>query len=303
MDKPSKELQEHRRYERLKANLQISYRVLGPDEAAMLSLQDYVTPEAFKANTVEMSDFKKLANEEVVVNENISLDGVKISVPQPVAEGTLLWLKINIPGAPVPVNAIGEVRWCQSTGSLWNAGLKFVGISKSDLNRVDGFLTQQKREQENVSEKNPSQGLMEMRSFERVRTSLDIKYRVVGPDEEAALKLRNYAELEAFSPDPSKPEDFNSTASEQVVVSDDISLGGLKISMSNPMTEGMRLWLQVTIPGVPIAVNAIGEVRWCRSVGTLWNAGVRFSGLSKPDLDRVDRFLLLQKRAQMSKRA
>jgi PilZ domain len=298
--KLTKEIVEKRRFERLRANLQIKYRVMGPDEEAALTRADYVAPGSFKANTVEMSDFKKLTNEEVMVSENISLHGVRISMAHPMAEGTRLWLQVGLPGAPIPLHAIAEVRWCRSTGTPWNAGLKFVGISKADLGRVDGFLTRQQQKQEGADAKSSPQE--DKRSFERLQASLDIKFRVVTPDEEAALRQSDYVAPGAFRGNTAEVRNFSSLANGEVVVSEDISLGGLKISVSNPMSEGMRLMLKVTIPGVPIPVSAIGEVRWCRAIGDVWNAGLMFSGLNKADLDRVDRFLLLQKRAQMSKR-
>ncbi|HTB21868.1 MAG TPA: PilZ domain-containing protein [bacterium] len=295
-----KEVQEKRRFERLRANLQIKYSVMTPGEEAGLALADYVAPGTFKANTVEMSDFKKLTTEEVVVGDNISLQGVRISLAFPVAQGARLWLQARIPGDPEPLNAIGEVRWCRSTGASWNAGLKFVGISKADLERVEDFLALQKLALEKAGLPRPT-GAPEKRSLERLQASLDIKYRVVGPDEEAALRQNDYAAPGSLKA-AKDLADFKNLSSVAQVVSEDISLGGLKISVSNPVAEGMRLLLKVSIPDVPIPVSAIGEVRWCRAVGEMWNAGLMFSGLNKADLDRVDRFLLLQKRAQMSKR-
>ena len=48
--------------------------------------------------------------------------------------------------------------------------------------------------------------------------------------------------------------------------------------------------------------NAIAEVRWRKPVGSMWSTGLSFSGISKPDLEKVDRYLTLQKRAQMEMR-
>ncbi len=136
------------------------------------------------------------------------------------------------------------------------------------------------------------------RRYERLRAGLQIKYRAVGPTEEATLvKTGGYAAPEVFKANTTEIHDFNKVACE------DISLGGLKINTPAPLPEGTRLWLQVTIPGVPIAVNAIGEVRWSRSAGSLCSAGLRFVSISKADLDKVERFLVLQKRAGMEKRA
>jgi hypothetical protein len=139
--------------------------------------------------------------------------------------------------------------------------------------------------------------ILEKRRFERMRSGLQIKYRPVGPTEEATLvKQGGYAAPEAFKANTVEIHDFNK------VVSEDISLGGVRISTPTPLPEGMRLWLQVGIPGVPIPVNAIAEVRWSRQAGSLCSSGVKFESISKADLDKVERFLALQKRAAAEKR-
>lgn len=131
---------EKRRYERMRAGLQIKYRVVGPSEEATLIKQGgYANPEVFKANTPEIHDFNK------VVTEDVSLGGLKINTPVPVPEGTHLWLQVTIPQVPIPVNAIAEVRWSRRAGSLCSSGLKFISISKADLDKVERFLTLQKR--------------------------------------------------------------------------------------------------------------------------------------------------------------
>jgi hypothetical protein len=136
----AKEILEKRRYERMRAGLQIKYRVVGPTEEATLVKQGgYAAPEVFKANTPEIYDFHK------VVTENVSLGGVRISTPMPLPEGTRLWLQVSIPNVPIPVDAIGEVRWSRQVGSLCSSGLKFLSISKTDLEKVERFLVLQKR--------------------------------------------------------------------------------------------------------------------------------------------------------------
>jgi hypothetical protein len=139
--------------------------------------------------------------------------------------------------------------------------------------------------------------ILEKRRYERIRSGLQIKYRAVGPTEEATLvKQGGYAEPEAFRANTPEISDFNK------VVCEDISLGGVRINTSAPLPEGTRLWLQVSVPGVPIPVNAIGEVRWSRKAGSLCSSGLKFASISKVDLDKVERFLVLQKRAEFEKR-
>jgi c-di-GMP-binding flagellar brake protein YcgR len=138
---------------------------------------------------------------------------------------------------------------------------------------------------------------LEQRRFERLRAGLQIKYRPVGTDEEAVLvKQGGYAAPEAFKANTPEIKDFNK------VVTEDISLGGLKIGAAAPMPTGTRLWLQISLPDAPIAINAIAEVRWSKPEGGQHAHGLKFVSVSKPDLDKVERFLVLQKRAELQKR-
>ncbi len=139
---------------------------------------------------------------------------------------------------------------------------------------------------------------LEQRRFERMKAGLQIKYRAVGPSEEATLvKQGGYGAPEAFHANTPEIKDFNK------VVTEDISVGGMKIATPAPLPEGTKLWVQLSIPDVPIAVNAMATVRWTRQAGTLCTSGLKFDSISKADLDKVERYLILQKRAEMQKRS
>lgn len=138
---------------------------------------------------------------------------------------------------------------------------------------------------------------LEQRRFERLRSSLQIKYRMVVPEEEKLLVQQGgYAAPEAFKANTPEIKDFNK------VVTEDISLGGLKIGAAMAMPNGTRLWLQISLPDAPIAINAIAEVRWSKPEGGQFAHGLKFVSVSKPDLDKVERYLVLQKRAEIQKR-
>lgn len=142
-----------------------------------------------------------------------------------------------------------------------------------------------------------AKAILEQRRFERMKAGLQIKYRAVGPSEEATLiKQGGYGLPEAFHANTPEIKDFNK------VVTEDLSAGGMKISTPAPLPEGTRLWVQVSIPDVPIAVNAMASVRWTRQAGSLCTSGLKFESISKADLDKVERYLILQKRAEMQKR-
>jgi c-di-GMP-binding flagellar brake protein YcgR len=138
---------------------------------------------------------------------------------------------------------------------------------------------------------------LDKRRFERMKAGLHIKYRpVVAEEENMLVKQGGYAAPEAFKANTPEIKDFNR------VVTEDISLGGLKIGAAQAMPNGTRLWLQIELPDAPIAINAIAEVRWSKPEGLAFTHGLKFVSVSKPDLDKVERFLVLQKRAEMQKR-
>jgi hypothetical protein len=138
---------------------------------------------------------------------------------------------------------------------------------------------------------------LEQRRFERLKAGLQIKYRPVVPAEEDLLvKQGGYAAPESFKANTPEIKDFAK------VVSDDVSLGGLKIVAPAPMPTMTRLWLQISLPDAPIAINAIAEVRWSKPEGGQYAHGLKFVSVSKPDLDKVERYLVLQKRAEMQKK-
>ena len=140
VQKAAQDALEKRRYERVKAGLQIKYRGVSPTEEATLVKQGgYGTPEAFQPSTPAMSDFNK------VLSEDISAGGFKISTPAPLPEGTRLWVQLSLPGVPMAVNAIAQVRWTRRAGSLCSSGLKFESISQGDLQKVENYLVLQKK--------------------------------------------------------------------------------------------------------------------------------------------------------------
>jgi c-di-GMP-binding flagellar brake protein YcgR len=139
--------------------------------------------------------------------------------------------------------------------------------------------------------------ILDKRRFERMKAGLQIKYRPVTTGEEATLvKQGGYGAPEAFHANTPEIKDFNK------VVTEDVSVGGMKLTTPTSLPVGTRLWLQLSIPDVPISVNAMAEVRWTKAEGALYASGLKFESISKADLDKVERYLMLQKRAEVQKK-
>jgi hypothetical protein len=133
---------EKRRFERFKAELQVRYRVLHPEERSQL-LQDgqFIEPDAIAGLEGSLRDLMQ------VFGQDISLGGFSLATPQPLPRSIELLVQLTLPLVPIPVSALAEVRWCRpmQDGNGHQSGLKFSGISAQDLSRLDSFLRLQKR--------------------------------------------------------------------------------------------------------------------------------------------------------------
>ncbi|MGD2278850.1 MAG: PilZ domain-containing protein [Candidatus Omnitrophota bacterium] len=82
---------------------------------------------------------------------------------------------------------------------------------------------------------------------------------------------------------------------ENVSVSvNDISGSGLGIVTNEKLTKGDKVDLELNIPEDDIPIFVTGEVSWVvrdESVGSTYRAGVRLVKLSRPDKDRLMRYL------------
>jgi hypothetical protein len=135
---------------------------------------------------------------------------------------------------------------------------------------------------------------LDKRRFERFKASLSLRFRIISPDEKLTLvREGKFAEPNAFSAWTAETKDLKQ------VLSEDISLGGIKIATPHPLPPKSELWINLMIPQVPIAMNSLAEVCWCRPIpgGGSYQSGLRFSAINKQDLDKVENFLKLQKSA------
>ena len=141
--KRAKEFLDKRRFERFKASLKVSFRVIAPAEKnGLMKNSGYTAPGAFMAKATELKDLKQ------VLSEDISLGGLRLSTPQAMPLGVDLWINLGLPLIPFPMNAIATVMWSRpvATGG-YQSGLQFSGINQADLAKVEGFLALHKREE------------------------------------------------------------------------------------------------------------------------------------------------------------
>lgn len=135
-----------------------------------------------------------------------------------------------------------------------------------------------------------NQNAEEKRRYERFRSGLQVKFRGIGQTEKSTLiKQGGYGTPDAFKPQLPELQEF------QKVVTEDVSLGGMRVNTSTPLPQGSDLWVQISIPKVPMQVNAIAKVMWTRRAGSLCSSGLKFEAISQGDLKKVEDFLKTEK--------
>lgn len=71
--------------------------------------------------------------------KDLSREGMRLGIKQPVAVGTPVEICLNVPGDNLPVFATGKVAWADGL----DAGVKLTKISQSDRARVLEFVYKQ----------------------------------------------------------------------------------------------------------------------------------------------------------------
>ena len=114
-----------------------------------------------------------------------------------------------------------------------------------------------------------NKGFQERRKFARLKTSVDVKYTVIG----------NPGEIEVFSKD--------------------ISAGGLCIVVCEELVSDTPLQLEIIVPDIKDPIRALARIVWQRKGKdqdtegkTLFETGVEFTGLSDFDRFNLNRYIL-----------
>jgi hypothetical protein len=141
---------------------------------------------------------------------------------------------------------------------------------------------------------------IERRKFVRYLTNIRVDYRVIDAAEEARIK----ADTTSFRSLSDAPK---VTASKDVttVLTEDMSVGGLKIAAEEPFVLGSKMLLELHLQEIPVSVGALAMVVWSKGEKNdegKYTAGLRFESINQEDLDRIKRYLVLQKRAEIARR-
>lgn len=150
-------------------------------------------------------------------------------------------------------------------------------------------------------------GGLERRAGERVDCRLGVAWRHL-PKAEADRLLESGAFTDIFM--LTDLQDAGSAAAveskaytENLSVSGVKLVGDLRLSTGEPLQEGWELLVEIQVPDAPMAVRALAIVVWASPAlqpGAPMAAGLFFKAIHKQDVERVTRYLVLQKRARQA---
>ena len=66
---------------------------------------------------------------------DVSQDGLRASLDEPLPEGAILQIGVDLPGRTDTLYLVGEVRWCQLLGDeapRWRAGFHLLNATATD---------------------------------------------------------------------------------------------------------------------------------------------------------------------------
>ena len=132
---------------------------------------------------------------------------------------------------------------------------------------------------------------IEKRQHERLSTRIKVSYHIIAEGEaERLVKQQGYQDIAAKEL--------------MTVVSENISAGGMMIVGEQPFVAGTSMQLEVTLPQTPLPLKCLAVVvRGSESAEAgRYSAGLKFLAINKDDVAKIQRYIILQKRAEMDRR-
>jgi c-di-GMP-binding flagellar brake protein YcgR len=145
----------------------------------------------------------------------------------------------------------------------------------------------------------PANGTIEHRQFERIITTLQIKYYIVEKD--YADKLKEDDAYRDTTLETLKSMDRPNTPLQGVT--ENISSGGLALVSESPIALGTHVVCDITMPNLPRPMRALAEVvrtdskegRVVDKTMSTYRAGLKILAINKDDLKRIENYIIEEK--------
>ena len=150
-----------------------------------------------------------------------------------------------------------------------------------------------------MPQQQPSRGTLEQRQFERITSTLQIKYYIIEKD--YADKLQVDAAYKDTTLENLSKMDRPNTPLQGVT--DNISAGGLALVTDQPVSLGTYVVCDITMPNLPRPLRALAEVVRSdskegkvidRTIST-YRSGLKIIAINKDDLKRIENYIIEEK--------
>lgn len=123
---------EKRWHERKAASWEVTYQVIGSEEAAVLCRE-------YRTSTQSFSQREGQADSHAIVHD-LSVNGLAVIGPQSLASGTKLLLYVHHPShlssLVVVAEVVHSVAQSREAGSFYRSGMKILGVDENSFHRV-----------------------------------------------------------------------------------------------------------------------------------------------------------------------
>lgn len=140
---------------------------------------------------------------------------------------------------------------------------------------------------------------IEKRASERLATRINVSYSIITDAElDRLASTKNYQDISLGENRDMKVKDVMN------VVTENISVGGLMIVSEKPLKAGLSMNLELQLPQTPVPLKCLAVVVRGSEMpqNGLYTAGLRFLAINKDDVDKIQRYIVLQKRAEIERR-
>ena len=141
---------------------------------------------------------------------------------------------------------------------------------------------------------------IEKRQFERMATRIRVNFQIISDTEvDRLVTTKAYQDISLGDSRDMKIKDI------MTVVTENISMGGMMIVGDEPFKAGISMNVELTLPQTPVPLKCLAVVvrGSDAAVNGKYSAGLRFLAINKDDVAKIQRYIILQKRAEMDRRS
>jgi Tfp pilus assembly protein PilZ len=232
---------------------------------------------------------------------NLSISGMAFQARHPIQKHDILVVRMRLPPAKPEIHNISaKVVQCQPVEGhpeLTEVRVRFVEPTPAELDAlnktIESVLGQGKAGGSTLM-----RAMVEERRNDRAEAQMEIKLRgITEPELKQILEEKPFLSLQTL---------FSAKYFQNVstVLSENISTGGLRLLTHFEFKRGSNLLLEVRLPGLPVAIQALGVVSWSQaseSMVDMYSTGVRFVSIRKDDAIKVEYFVSKQGKPSLGK--